>query len=77
MESGSFFDGMRSKIQGSMVLLAAFGGREVITPEIIREVYGIEADVIDHGGQTVVIPCREQPQYDDIVGAGVGGHRRK
>ena len=58
-------------------MIAAFGGREVITPEIIREVYGIEADVIDHGGQTVVIPCREQPQYDDIVGAGVGGRRRK
>lgn len=50
--------------------IAAFGGRDVITPEIIREVYGIEADVINHNRQTVVIPCREQPQYNRTNGKG-------
>lgn len=54
--------------------VVAYGGNEVITPEIIREVYGIEVDVIDHDGQPIVIPKKAQPQYDHIVGAGVGGH---
>ena len=54
--------------------IKAFGGHEVITPEVIKDVYGIDTDVINHNGQTVVIPCREQPQYDGLVHTGVGGH---
>lgn len=52
----------------------AYGGNEVITPETIKEVYGIETEVIDYNGQPIVIPKREQPQYDHLVGAGVDGH---
>lgn len=38
--------------------IAAYGGKEVITPEVIREVYGIDAEVIEHKGRTVVIPIK-------------------
>lgn len=34
----------------------AFGGSETITAEMIREVYGVDADVTDHNGHKVVIP---------------------
>ncbi|MCQ2079088.1 MAG: ABC transporter ATP-binding protein [archaeon] len=53
--------------------VAAFGGKEVITPEVIKDVYGIGADVIEHNGQVVVIPSREQPRFDGLVRQGVGG----
>lgn len=40
------------------------GGPEVITPAIIKEVYGIDADIITHAGRSVVIPgvspCSQQ-----------------
>lgn len=48
--------------------IAAFGGREVITPEVIREVYGMDVDVIEHNGQIAVIPNRDQPVLDRISG---------
>ena len=54
--------------------VVAYGGNEVITPEVIREVYGIDVDIIDYGGQPIVIPKKEQPQYDHLVRHGVGGH---
>lgn len=33
-----------------------FGDSEIVTPEMIREVYGVEADVVDYCGQRVIIP---------------------
>lgn len=38
--------------------IVACGGHEVITPETIHEVYGIESDVVDYDGMPVVIPRR-------------------
>ena len=34
----------------------AAGGKEVLTPENIREVYEVEVSVLDHGGRVVVVP---------------------
>lgn len=34
----------------------ALGGREVVTPERMKSVYGMDCDVIDYGGSPVVIP---------------------
>ena len=34
----------------------AFGDKTVVNPETILQVYGVEADVIEHGGHQVVIP---------------------
>ena len=34
----------------------ALGGREVVTPERMKSVYGMDCDVIDYGGRPVVIP---------------------
>lgn len=34
----------------------AVGGRECITPERIKRIYGMDADIIEHGGRLVVIP---------------------
>ena len=42
-------------------VIAAFGGHEVITPETITNVYGIDVDVYDLKGRTVVVPCQDQP----------------
>ena len=50
--------------------IEAFGGHEVITPETIRSVYGIDVDVITHAGQTVVVPFKEQPQFDRLINKG-------
>ena len=36
--------------------LLATGGREVITADLIKEVYGIDNDVIIHEGRPFVIP---------------------
>ncbi len=33
-----------------------FGGPEIITPELVEEVYGIEVDVIVHEGTPVIVP---------------------
>ena len=62
-------------IKGGRVI--AYGGNEVITPEVIREVYGIDVDVLDYDGQPIVVPKKEQPQYDDLVHRGVGGHHEE
>ncbi len=48
--------------------IRAFGGQEIITPETIFDVYGIEADVITHVGHAVVIPLNEQSGIDSILG---------
>lgn len=37
----------------------SYGGKEVITSDTIREVYGIDVDVIEHKGMTTVIPLKE------------------
>lgn len=54
--------------------IVAYGGSEVITPETIRDVYGIDVDVIQHKGQAIVVPLKEQPNLDDLTLPGVGGH---
>ena len=54
--------------------IKAYGGTEVITPETIKDVYGIDVDVIDYNGQPIVIPRKDQPQYAHMVRHGVGGH---
>lgn len=54
--------------------IVAYGGSEVITPETIRDVYGIGVDVIQHKGQAIVVPLKEQPDLDDLTLPGVGGH---
>ncbi len=38
--------------------VAAYGGPEVITPEVIREVYGMEVEVIQHNGIPMVVPIK-------------------
>ena len=39
--------------------LAAYGGKEIITPELIRDVYGIDVDIITHKGKPFIIPDLE------------------
>ena len=34
----------------------AVGGRECVTPERIKRIYGMDADIIEYGGRLVVIP---------------------
>ena len=34
----------------------AAGGRECVTSERINRIYGMDADIIEHGGRPVVIP---------------------
>lgn len=36
--------------------VCAFGGREVVNPEMIREVYGVQARVLEVNGRPVVVP---------------------
>lgn len=36
--------------------VCAFGGREVVNPEMIREVYGVQAQVLEVNGRPVVVP---------------------
>ena len=37
--------------------LLFFGSADIIDADLIETVYGIEADVIQHAGRKVVIPC--------------------
>jgi len=39
----------------------ASGNISVITEDLIKDVYGLEVDMIDHGGVPYIIPCRCQP----------------
>ena len=34
----------------------SFGGLEIITSELIREIYGIETDIIEHKGRKIIVP---------------------
>lgn len=36
--------------------VCAFGGREVVNPEMIREVYGVQAQMLEVNGRPVVVP---------------------
>lgn len=38
----------------------ACGGREVVTPEMVKRIYGMDVDVIDHNGKPIVVPCQVQ-----------------
>jgi len=44
--------------------VAAYGGQEIVTRELIEDVYGVEADVIRHRGVPMVVP-RHSMKYDD------------
>ena len=35
----------------------AYGGPEVITPQTINEVYGMQAEIIEHQGIRLIVPC--------------------
>jgi len=41
--------------------IAAYGGTEIITEELVKEVYGIDVDVIDHRGAPFIIPLSRGP----------------
>ncbi len=45
--------------------LEAFGGKEVVTPELVRRVYGIDVDVIEHNGRPVIVPAVKQEEGRD------------
>lgn len=36
----------------------ACGGKDIITPELVKEVYDMDVDVILHGSTPVIVPCR-------------------
>lgn len=36
----------------------ACGGKEIVTPELVKKVYGMDVDVIDHGSTPFIVPCR-------------------
>ncbi len=38
--------------------IEAVGGPEIITPELIKSVYGMDVDVIDHKGVLTIVPIR-------------------
>ena len=46
--------------------VAAYGGPEVITEDLIRDVYGMEVDVLEHRGVPMVVP-RDSPRYDGRI----------
>jgi len=37
--------------------LSAFGGEEVLTPELIHEVYGVAVEKLRYGGRPFILPC--------------------
>lgn len=41
--------------------IAAYGGTDIITEELIKEVYNIDVDVIDHKGAPFIIPLSRGP----------------
>lgn len=43
--------------------IAEYGGPEIVTESLIRDVYGIESDVINHKGLPFVIPHNVQPGF--------------
>lgn len=47
--------------------IVAAGGPEILTPETIRDVYGVEATVTDHAGRRVVIPERPLSAAGDTI----------
>lgn len=42
--------------------VAAYGGPEIITEDLIRDVYGMEVDVLEHRGVPMVVP-KDSPRY--------------
>ena len=41
--------------------IAAYGGTDIITAELIKEVYNTDVDVIDHKGAPFIIPLSRGP----------------
>lgn len=41
-------------------VVAAYGGLEVITEDLIRDVYGIDAEIVDHKGVPLVVPSHSE-----------------
>lgn len=48
-------------------LIKAYGGPEVITEELIREVYGMDTEIINHRGVPIVVP-HESSKYVNMYG---------
>ena len=49
--------------------VAAYGGPDIITPELIAQVYGMEAEVLEHKGRKVVIARKADFRLDAIASA--------
>ncbi len=46
-------------------VVEAFGGPEIITPELIKRVYGIDTEVINHRGLPLVVPAESMKYKSD------------
>ncbi len=46
-------------------VVEAFGGPEIITPELIRRVYGLDTEVIEHRGLPLVVPAESAKYKSD------------
>ncbi|AFZ72213.1 ABC transporter ATP-binding protein [Natronobacterium gregoryi] len=55
--------------------IVAAGGPEILTPETIRDVYGVDATVTSHDGRRIVIPERPLSRSEDD-GRGAESERR-
>ena len=47
--------------------ILGFGGPEIVTPELVKSVYGIEADIIEYDGMPFVIAKRDQPSIPSFI----------
>ncbi len=41
--------------------IAAYGGRDIVTPELIKDVYGMDVDVISHNNNPFIVPKETVP----------------
>ena len=47
-------------------LVAAYGGVEVITEDLIDEVYGVESEIVEHRGVPFVVPKHSSKYVDEL-----------
>ena len=45
--------------------IAAYGGVEVITEDLIKQVYGMDVEIISHRGIPMIVPCNSS-KYDMV-----------
>lgn len=43
--------------------IVAYGGRDIVTPELVKEVYCMDVDVIDHDGVPMIAPSKPCPGH--------------